>query len=88
MDAVIQATMEDMLTDGTIKALTDGIIRIQSEESEDPAEIFQKELEANKRKQRNIFAAIEEGTGAAGLARHLSELEEEEKELEESSGKN
>lgn len=80
-DVVIRATMEDMLTDETISDLTDEILRIQEEESDDPAEIFRKQLEANKRKQKNLIAAIEEGTGAAGLTRRLVELEEEERDL-------
>lgn len=80
-DVVIQATMEDMLTDETISDLADEILRIQDEESEDPAEIFRKQLEANQRKQKNLLAAIEEGSGAVGLTRRLVELEAEERDL-------
>ena len=71
-----------MLTDETISDLADEILRIQEEESDDPAEPFRKQLEANRRKQNNLIAAIEEGTGSSGLARRLVELEGEEKDLQ------
>ena len=80
-EVVIQATMEDMLTDETISDLTDEILRIQAEETDDPAEIFRKQLADNKRKQKNLLAALEEGS-AAGVVRRLSELEEEAADLE------
>lgn len=81
-DAVISATMQDMLSDETIADLTEEILRIQEEESPDPAEPFRKMLDGNRRKQKNVLAAIEEGSGAAGLARRLAELEKEEKDLQ------
>lgn len=80
-EAVIQATMEDMLTDETITYLADEILRIQEEESEDPAEVLRKQLETNRRKQKNLIAAIEEGSGSTGLTRRLAELEDEERDL-------
>jgi len=81
-EAVIKATMEDMLTDETIRDLTDEILRIQDEElKEDPAELYKRQLSGNRQKQKNIIAAIEE-TGARGLAARLSELEDEERRLE------
>ena len=80
-EAVIQATMEDMLTDETISALTDEILRIQDEEADDPAEIFRKQLDSVKRKKANLVRALEEGSAAA-VIRRIAELEEEEKTLE------
>ena len=80
-EVVIRATMEDMLTDETISDLTDEILRIQAEETDDPAEIFRKQLADNKRKQKNLLAALEEGS-AAGVVRRLSELEDEAADLE------
>lgn len=81
--AVVRATIEDMLTDETIRDLTDEILRIQEEEEKtDPAELLRKQLEQNRRKQRNILAAIEEGAGARGLGARLVELEDEERSLE------
>ena len=82
-DAVLRATMDDMLTDETIGALTDEILRIQeAEREEDSATALRRQLESNRRRQKNLIAAIEEGTGAAGLARRLAELEDEAHELE------
>lgn len=80
-EAVIEATLEDMLTDETITALTDEILRIQDEEADDPAEIFRKQLDSVKRKKANLVKALEEGTAAAVIKR-IAELEEEEKDLE------
>lgn len=80
-DAVIQATVEDMLTDETISDLTDEILRIQEEEAEDPAEIYRKQLSSVKAKKANLVKALEEGTATAVIHR-IAELEEEEKALE------
>lgn len=79
--AVIDATMEDMLTDETIADLTDEILRIQDAEAEDPAEIFRKQLVSVRVKKANLVKALEEGTAAAVIQR-IAELEGEEKELE------
>lgn len=81
-EAVLRATVEDMLTDETIAALVDEIMRIQDQEaSEDPAAAFRKQLDSNRKRQRNLLDAIEEGTGAKGLASRLADLEAEEREL-------
>lgn len=80
-EAVIRATIEDMLTDETISALTDEILRIQEEEADDPAEVFRKQLDAVRRKKANLVRALEEGTAAA-VIRRIAELEEEEKNLQ------
>ena len=81
-DTVIRATMEDMLDDETITALTDEIMRIQEAElAEDPAELFRKQLDVVQRKKANLVRALEEGTATA-VIRRISELEEEEKNLQ------
>lgn len=80
-EAVIRATMEDMLTDDTIRILTDEILRIQEEEADDPAEIFRKQLDAVRRKKANLVKALEEGTAIA-VIRRIAELEDEEKNLQ------
>ena len=80
-DTVIKATMEDMLTDDTISALTDEILRIQAEEADDPAELFRKQLDNVKRKKANLVKALEEGTAAAVIKR-IAELEDEEQNLQ------
>lgn len=81
-DRVIRATVEDMLTDDMIGRLTSRILEIQEQEdATDPGAAYRKQLDANRKRQRNILDAIEEGTGAKGLAGRLAELEEEEAEL-------
>lgn len=81
-EAVLKATMEDMLTDETIAALVDEILRIQDQEAEaDPAAALRKQLDSNRKRQRNLLDAIEEGTGAKGLAARLADLEAEEHDL-------
>ena len=80
-DVVLQATMEDMLTDDTIQILTDEILRIQNEEADDPAEIFRKKLDSVRKKKSNLVKALEEGTAAVVIQR-IAELEEEEKDLQ------
>lgn len=81
-DRVIEATVEDMLTEDMIEKLTVRILKIQEQEDAlDPAAAYRKQLDSNRKRQRNILDAIEEGTGARGLAGRLAELEAEEEEL-------
>lgn len=81
-DRVIEATVEDMLTEDMIEKLTVRILEIQEQEDAlDPAAAYRKQLDSNRKRQRNILDAIEEGTGARGLAGRLAELEAEEEEL-------
>lgn len=78
---VVKATMEDMLTDETIRILIDEALRIQDAELEhDPVRTIEAALDSCRKKQRNLIRAIEE-TGAAGLAARLAELEREEQDL-------
>ena len=80
-DVVVKATVEDMLTDETITALTDEILRIQAEEADDPAELFRKQLDVVRRKKANLVKALEEGTAMAVIKR-IAELEDEERDLQ------
>lgn len=81
-DRVIEATVQDMLTDDMIGKLTTRILEIQEQDdAADPAVAYRKQLDSNRKKQRNILDAIEEGTGAKGLAGRLAQLEAEEEEL-------
>jgi hypothetical protein len=80
-EIVIRATVEDMLTDETIGALTDEIIRVQDADlADDPVVALKSQLDSCRKRQRNIIAAIEE-SGARGLATRLAALEDEEQEL-------
>lgn len=82
-DAVIDATIEDMLTDETIQAIADEIMAIQDEEAKtDPAAAYRSQLDGNRKKQANIVAAIETGAAPAALVARLGELEAEAKALE------
>ena len=79
---MINATVEKMLTNDVIDHLVVRILEIQdSDEAADPAAAYRKRLEANKKKQKNILSAIEEGAGK-GLAKRLAELEAEEEEID------
>lgn len=81
-DRVIEATVQDMLTDDMIGKLTTRILEIQEQDdAADPAAAYRKQLDSNRKKQRNILDAIEEGSGAKGLAGRLAQLEAEEEEL-------
>lgn len=81
--AVIDATVEDMLTDDTIAAITDEVLRIQDEEDgEDPTVAIRSRIDSVKKKQLNIISAIEVAPESQALARRLVELEKEEHELE------
>lgn len=78
---VLEVTLEDMLTDETIGALADEILRVQELDlADDPGVTLKSQIDSCRKRQRNIIAAIEE-TGARGLAIRLAALEEEEREL-------
>lgn len=80
--AVIRATMKDMLTDDMIEKLTKRIMEIQEEDfARDPAAAFRRQLDSNQKKQRNILDAIEDGAPAKGLTTRLMELEKAEEDL-------
>lgn len=80
-DLVVEKTISDVLTDELIGKLTKKIMEVQRKRREaDPAEELRKRLAANRRKQANLVAAIEEG-GARALAARLTELEAEEDDL-------
>ena len=82
-DAIILATVNDMLTDEMIEKLTVRILEVQEQETaDDPVVGLRRRLDSNKKRQRNILDAIEEGTGSRGLAARLAELEAEETDLE------
>lgn len=78
---ILKATREDMLTGETVPMLVDEILRVQETDlADDPVKRLQSALDGCRKKQRNILRAIEE-TGAAGLAKRLAELEQEERDL-------
>lgn len=80
-EIIVSATLEDMLDDETIGALADEILRVQELDlADDPAVALRSQLDSNRKRQRNIIAAIEEA-GSRGLAARLAALEEEEREL-------
>ena len=80
--AVIKATMEDMLTDETIDALAEEVMRIQAEELEDdPVNALRSRQKSLEQKIRNITRAIEDAPGSRALTTRLVELEQEEKNV-------
>lgn len=80
-DAIILATVNDMLTDEMIEKLTVRILEVQEQENaDDPVVGLRRRLDSNKKRQRNLLDAIEEG-GARGLVSRLAALEEEEEQL-------
>ena len=80
-DAIILATVNDMLTDEMIEKLTVRILEVQEQENaDDPVVGLRRRLDSNKKRQRNLLDAIEEG-GARGLVSRLVALEEEEEQL-------
>ena len=80
-DAVILATVNDMLTDDMIDRLTVRVMEVQAQETaDDPVVALRRRLDSNKKRQRNLLDAIEEG-GARGLVARLTALEEEEEQL-------
>lgn len=80
-EAVLISTMRDMLTDEVIDKLTDKILEIQEADA-DPAEPYRKRLDGNRKKQRNLVTAIEDGLATKVTMERLKELELEEGELE------
>lgn len=83
-DLVVSATIKDMLTDETIKALTDEVMDIQAEGAkESPAVPLRAALDGNKKKQANIVRAIELGNAPDVLVSRLQELSDEAAELEQ-----
>lgn len=82
-DLVVSATVEDMLTDETIKALTDAVMKIQEEgQKESPAVALKSSLDGNKKRQANLVRAIEIGNAPDILLARLQELQGEAAELE------
>lgn len=80
-DAIILATVNDMLTDEMIEKLTVRILEVQEQETaDDPVVGLRRRLDSNKKRQRNLLDAIEEG-GARGLVSRLAALEDEEEQL-------
>ena len=80
-DAIILATVNDMLTDEMIEKLTVRILEVQEQENaDDPVVGLRRRLDSNKKRQRNLLDAIE-GGGARGLVSRLAALEEEEEQL-------
>ena len=70
-----------MLTDEMIEKLTVRILEVQEQENaDDPVVGLRRRLDSNKKRQRNLLDAIEEG-GARGLVSRLAALEEEEEQL-------
>lgn len=81
-DRIIQATVEDMLTDDMIGKLTTRILAIQEQEdATDPAEGYRKQLDSVQKKIRNLVDLMAE-TGSRALISKLDALEEQRDELE------
>lgn len=65
-DAIILATVNDMLTDEMIEKLTVRILEVQEQENaDDPVVGLRRRLDSNKKRQRNLLDAIEEGGAVA-----------------------
>lgn len=80
--AVLEATVENMLTEEIIDQLTEKILEIQEQEAAlDPASSYRTQLDSVRKKIRNTVTAIEDGAGRAMISR-LNELEEQEADLE------
>lgn len=72
-----------MLTDETITALTDAVMKIQEEgQKESPAVALKSSLDGNKKRQANLLRAIELGNTPDILLSRLQELQGEAAELE------
>lgn len=79
---VARATVDYVLTDEMIDHITERVMEIQAKDREfDRTEVLKKQLDACKKKQKNIMDAIEDGAGSQMVAR-LNELEAEEESLE------
>lgn len=82
-DAVIRATMEDMLTDETIEDLTDEVMRIQDEElQDDPVNALRSRANSVRQKISNLTRVLEDAPDSRAILSRLVELENEEKDLE------
>lgn len=80
-DAVIDATIRDVLTDDIINKLTKKIMEIQeAERKDDPAALLRQRLAAARKKQRNLIEALENGAGLY-LVDRLNALDAEIEEL-------
>lgn len=79
-EAVIRATVQDMLTDEMIEKICKGIMEYQDEEF-DPLDSFREQLDSVRSRKENIVKAIENGVDARALAARLKALEAEEDEL-------
>lgn len=80
-DAVILATVNDMLTDDMIEQLTARVMEVQAQaDANDPAVALRRRLDSNRKRQKHLLDAIEEG-GTRGLVARLTALEKEEEQL-------
>lgn len=79
-EAVIRATVQDMLTDEMIEKICAGIMEYQAEEF-DPLDSYKEQLESVRERKGNIVKAIENGVDARTLADRLKALEAEEDDL-------
>ena len=79
-EAVIRATVQDMLTDEMIEKICKGIMQYQSEEF-DPLGSYKEQLDSVRERKNNIVKAIENGVDARTLVNRLKALEAEEDEL-------
>lgn len=80
-DAVIDHTIDDVLTDQMISELSDRIMAIQKENAaHDEASVYRQQLDEVRKKESRIMQAIEDG-GARTLSKRLAELEDQEDEL-------
>lgn len=79
-EAVIRATVEDMLTDDVIEKICKGIMEYQAELF-DPLDSYTEQLRSVRDRKENIVKAIENGVDARTLAERLKALEAEEDEL-------
>ena len=79
-DAVVRATVEDMLTDEVIEQICAGIMEYQDAEF-DPVDGYREQLKEVKRRKKNILDSMENAPGSRSLAERLTALEAEEDEL-------
>ncbi len=81
-DKIIEATMKDMLQDNIIEEISQRVIEIYNSDSENSKLAFyERELAENRKKQKNILKALEDGTQSRSLTNRIAELEDEEDEL-------
>ena len=79
-DAVIRATVQDMLTDEMIEKICAGIMEYQDTEYDYEAG-YEKQLQEVRRRKKNILDTMENAPGSRSLAERLTKLEDEEDEL-------